>query len=451
MCFPKRRQPLPLLLLLVAIAFTAQIAIPAVRAQGSGPNSVDECGQYFICNDDSDEFVFYPDREVRCSCLGMDGTGQTVEYEPGYACDSSVAGCHVCDKDGGCRVCDGNQQVVNGKCQPCLVERCLTCFPGNGYQCQACSTVWIDETSCLRKDPVVAGDCGVAYCDECIPTSAGVCNRCSAWFTISSSGLCHSQCDVPNCQICYPALPDKCLLCGYGYTPDAQGNCVEGSGCRAAHCRVCNSNGFTCSECEEGYFLNAQGLCINCGLPNCAVCSSTNSGRCATCNPNYKLENGQCVIPPCNVPGCLYCSLDNPNHCNQCLSDYYTLSNGRCQSRADTSTTTTTASPPGCGVANCAQCRAGNSNYCERCNDGYTLNTAGYCGVTGACRVYYCVQCQPGFDTKCRVCNNGYGITTEATCVRARDNIYSNRAPAVSSTLFATLLAAVAALLLAVL
>ncbi|MGH7286061.1 MAG: hypothetical protein ACRELY_31455 [Polyangiaceae bacterium] len=287
--------------------------------------------------------------------------------------------------------------------------------PGRLSQDAAISTCPADQKSCgpvcaPLDDPKLgcAGDCTVC------PTPINAQSACVPVNGVYNCGLgdCNSQfgdCDnnvATGCET-HTTVRANCGSCGN----DCKQDYCERQGTGYICSATCDSPNTLCppdagpteQECIDTTtdIANCGGCGVNCAVPNgvgdCA------GGSCKiTCDPNYFLCGGACVLPSQSQCGSSCTPCTPPNTCDTTAgSDSY----GTCVSPADAGTECTTHL---CGSACCAN----DTDVC--CPSTFTLctpETDTACGpscdvcntATGStCTGHACV-CTAGFDRTCRL------------------------------------------------
>lgn len=166
-------------------------------------------------------------------------------------------------------------------------------------------------------------------------------------YVSACSIYCHTCINYSICQKCLP---------GYILNPSNSSNCIQ---CTVPDCDTCSStNTSICTTCYSGYYVNSNKTCTLCPYSNCHTCTSS---ACIT----YKLSTNQIAVVVNNVtypstcdPGCRVCSYVNPAVCIMCTDGFALAVGSVC----------TPCNYP------CASCTAPNPNACLSCYDNYVLN-----------------------------------------------------------------------------
>jgi hypothetical protein len=323
-------------------------------------------------------------------------------------------GC-ICEADSEfCIACMKNYSLVSNRCiadKELIISRYL----------QSCN---LGEYSCST------GCCACqAFCNSCLINSSNIleCISCASnfyIFTDISSIICVASC--PEEYYKGSSSPLKCQRC-------------------LANCLTC-TNGFSCINCNTGYFLKGN-ICVqNCGLgyyanifsstcdacsSGCISCSSIGCSQCnsstyilekvcvASCGSGYYANSSTRICDKCpnNCYSCSYIS--GVLTCSECVIEYY-LKNGiclyECGSGYYSNSSTKTCQP--CITSHCDRCDS--SLICTTCSSGLGLQTINGTVVCDTCpqRTYLsggiCLQC----ISLCQICTNG------STCFQCVSNAY---------------------------
>lgn len=363
-----------------------------------------------------------------------------------------------------CSVCDTSQQYMlsncsfsnNAICSPlttCRAGTYVSKLSGNfsDRQCSSCSagtyTTSTNSVACLQ----CGSNCDIYsdyYVTDCVPTSAGTCQKCQECVAGFSRSGCGGN-SSGNCTVCINYLP----MPGYRIIPTI--NYV--SYCDQKRCATCNSTSYVtfncsyvldtvcanCSICNPGWYISSNcsqytntvcspcapdtfstqtntQQCTRCYQRNCAAgqyvnksCTSTSDITCAACPNNTfssQVNANQCVS--CNVYGLATCT-DNQSFISGCGSNR----SGVCTR---------------CGECpkymKRIQCKGNSSGVCRNVTDNKNRSyTAGYyfdlsgpnsansdtavalmvqCSVCDA-KHYRTRECDWNADTKCDLCAPG--------------------------------------------
>ena len=186
-----------------------------------------------------------------------------------------------------------------------MIPFCSTIDSTDSRKCDTCGagyTLNKDRTECLHCHSAIEG------CASCTvdPVSDSI-KTCDSCFT--NSVWNGKECEIDGCTDTVWNFPNaECNRCDYGLarhttahtcTPATLSNCVreetngvntdckvcefgyrilsgQGDICEridAKHCDTQAAEPNTCEECEDGYYLTKDGLCVSCSIPGCEVCS----------------------------------------------------------------------------------------------------------------------------------------------------------------------------------
>lgn len=349
-------------------------------------------------------------------------TCQTGFFLSGSRCLANIiiVGCQVYDNtaiSNVCLKCNNTAYVKNNACFNrtaslnitfCLVvslvsDSCLSCNPGynttsDNLAClpmlQNCQTYVNSIFShpkfvcslCSEGFYVVNNSTG-SFCVQgsigncsIYTTNANTCSICLNGF-YKSGNACLQHVLIPNCSIYSQTSQNQCNVCSIGFY-----NFVLTQVCSLVptidNCIQYSLNGLTCTNCQNGYFLN-QNTCVL--IPNSSpYCLTFSNGVCTSCLNGFVLNvfstNNMCtpfvdyVISNCDLGNMTingYCSICQTN------SYYYVpkQSEAICVLSSDLSNFSTFSSVPQCiryglNYANspsivCMECQIGSflSNY----------------------------------------------------------------------------------------
>lgn len=175
-------------------------------------------------------------------------------------------------------------------CSTCIINKCLTCFPGHQLDAGnlSCSKISCTDTNCLLcSSPSVCVQCD--YTDLYYVLGNNTCGYCdnttNKFINFSSSSYPCVLCTLTNCQVC--ATINECQNCSnssYMLNPSNK-QCYLCSS-TVINCQSCSSY-LVCQTCTSPYVLNASdtsagGQCISCPLTGCTTCYNITS--CSTCD-----------------------------------------------------------------------------------------------------------------------------------------------------------------------
>ncbi|KAE8302202.1 High cysteine membrane protein Group 3 [Giardia duodenalis] len=354
-------------------------------------------------------------------------------YNGCYDANSAI-GKLICQEasNGACSTCNTNETsniIANPnsadgqpKCLGCWdeaatgVANCGGCATGTDGDskivCSKCtdSTEPKDNTCPQALPPTTPEGCAVQGCQACSKDSATTCDTCFSPLVMKE--------DKTKCF-------GSCLALGLGYYNDA-GVCRPCT----SKCLTC-TDGTTCTQCAEGYYLEVSGAgsttgtCKACAA-GCSTCTGAGDSLCSTCVTGYYAAfnvrqggPGKCV--QCSVSEDGYTGVE---HCAACYSTTGQTTGAKnvvCESCEDgylkehvDNKVVCNPPAPKCTVPLCAICVENDAMRCEHCTTGAYL-----CPRTAAC-TKDCAscggsmypdedlgECQPCDITNCLVCATG--------------------------------------------
>ncbi|EAR93475.2 hypothetical protein TTHERM_00424430 (macronuclear) [Tetrahymena thermophila SB210] len=249
---------------------------------------------------------------------------------------------------------------------------------------------------------------GCLTCD-----SITACNICSQPLYLNNQFQCISTCpsqfvlDISNNNcVCRSnsTLQNQSCPCNTSYV-DINGSCLP---C-PQYCNTCTSQK-TCSICQTGYLLAADGTCVStCPtnfIPNqtktycvCRLNSTLLNLQCP-CNTGYFDVKGDCKQCPYNCDVCI-----SQTACSQCSKNYYLTVQQTCAFPCPQTFKPDFISKK----CVCDSNRTLQNNLCP-CNSSYV-------DINGECQPCSsnCIKCTS--QTSCAVCQQSYYLTIEMTCV----------------------------------
>ena len=231
-----------------------------------------------------------------------------------------------------------------------------------------------------------------------------------------------TRCPV-GCKTCYN--PNNTLenniqistSCNKGYkliNGQCKWQCNVGD---SEYCLTCDLGNITgrCASCNPYYYLNeTTGKCLSCGIKNCIKCKNKN--ECLECRPNYILSNNQCV-KSCEIglnEKCKKCN-DKEGHFEECIfcNDGYFLPN-------DTNKQKCVKCPDGC-----LSCYGSTDNiFCSSCKSCYEL-------INRKCQllsnlgelIEMCLDCDYNEIPFCSKCQSNAYLNKDKKCIICGQNI----------------------------
>ncbi|CAD2216089.1 hypothetical protein AGDE_15352 [Angomonas deanei] len=161
------------------------------------------------------------------------------------------------------------------------------------------------------------------------------------------------------------------------------GKCIQ---CNVPNCKQCISTN-VCSACENENQVVSGNKCVT-KIDHCEVPDPSGVG-CSKCEANYKASGNGCVR--CAISDCGRCDTDNK--CSVCL-------NGLTLNKDNTACVK--------ALPNCIEQMTNNA--CEKCKSGYTINDASQCTI---CQIDGCGKCNE--INVCSACQNGYKFSDDKT------------------------------------
>lgn len=282
--------------------------------------------------------------------------------------------------------------IHGGLCKSCPTG-CSVCDSLN--TCYGClSSYYLFQNSCLTCP---------TNCNAC--SDGSTCTSCSAGILVSNLCVLCTELTYQGSVGCTACVASnnfvKCTQCQDTYFLDSNGVCQQCSTFIPGAIRCSNQN--TPTQCQNDYSLTLTsryylvGITCIANSKSCRYISDIN-GNCSQCYSNYILNSGSCVL--CPFTGCVAANaavVNNVCTCTVCSSGFY-LTGVTCTA---------------CSTASCATCP---SNVCSSCLTGFYLSgtsclasTAGHCTTASSA-------------TLCSVCNDGYYKGSDNICYTCQPN-----------------------------
>ena len=209
-------------------------------------------------------------------------------------CEKCIDGCDVCGNNQKCEQCENGKVWFKGKC----LEKCMDGFEDVDGTCR-----FVCPESCSRCAGEKCVECkdGVAFEGNCLDVcpdgyfeDKGKCSQCD-----SKCDSCHNTSTCLHCKDPYLHYNSSCLESCPENTTSQNGTCLitcpeNCQKCTISECESCNTNyGLhkgSCVVCPSGTYLDS-GKCENC-VSDCSECSSLND--CSSCSTKNLFES-QCV------------------------------------------------------------------------------------------------------------------------------------------------------------
>ena len=154
-----------------------------------------------------------------------------------------------------------------------------------------------------------------------------------------------------------------CLNCRQSY-PNQDGKCVHSSLKTIENC-VSYLDKNTCRECRLGFSVSKVGNCVAVSKNKCL--RENLNGECVICEPEYRVENGNCYTGGCGVRDCLLCQdIFGSSSCVYCTPGLtlYTFTN-------KDEVTEQHCIFEGGRITNCLRTVHGNKHECLECLPGF--------------------------------------------------------------------------------
>ena len=311
-----------------------------------------------------------------------------------------VKNCRVFLSQSSCLFCeDGFFRDPNGLCMSaprepldgCLDYRtesiCERCVEGRFLQNNKCKNITLVE-KCLKY-----------------ATTSNECIECDVKHFLSGPRTCASRveslsenhCKEPNLQ------NDRCISCENDYFVDHLGRCIEGISDCDVHSY--NNGQLECQQCLEAHFFDAQNN--RCERPldfatNPCLRFGNSRGECRECKPGFYLD-GQCRPHQNLDANCEVASGTNANKCSACANGFSLFENSR------VCTKVTVANP------NCLKWRS--ATECEQCAPFFQAPNCEQIPADENCEFKH------EGATECAKCRSGYfqNDSTQNKCVTGLD------------------------------
>ncbi|KAH0571521.1 Cysteine-rich membrane protein 2 [Spironucleus salmonicida] len=229
-------------------------------------------------------------------------------------CSSCPQNCQMCSSQNICAVCKDNYILYNNRCE-IGCDNVLNCAKCVNFRCHLCHESYIlSQNSCQR--------CSL-NCVECNSTQ---CTKCLSFFSVSN-GVC-IQCQIPFCDACIE--PNKCIKCA-DLTNLVDNRCINCTQMGFFGCERCTSE--KCLSCNKEYFMQ-NGHCIlnNCSLFNCSQFQLCIGGNICICKPGFELIFNTCQAIECEkscISGCMFNKFKGTK-CLNCIAPLYQSKDGFC-------------------------------------------------------------------------------------------------------------------------
>jgi len=319
-------------------------------------------------------------RDALCAELDKCG-GTCIRCNEGYTLNQGT----------GCTLSDGNDGCLT------LPENCLGAdCRDNQYFCTSCQTGWmLSEGRCIAS----SNDGCTTLPENCLAADC----RDNQYFCTS-------------CQSGWMLSEGRCLSSGGGLECLTPPNCVK------ADCwdGPDGTKRIQCSQCQEGFFIQADGTCKTCSACKQGEyisyrCQGWTDNICSTCTP---CPSGQTLMTPC--PGTGF--TDSP----VCMGG----SGGGGGGGGGGGQGCDIAAIPFCEKADCWPSDHDVEIQCTQCAKGYWIDSSLRCSPCRSCAVgeWISYPCEGYTNTVCSTCTScdwdkrlvapcpGNGTADAATC-----------------------------------
>ena len=325
-------------------------------------------------------------------CLYYGANNQCTQCLKGYAIKQIVGASNSC--------------VVANSIQNCLLYKTVS-------TCELCESFFYksyDETKCIP-----------GFLDNCAGSMKSTCRTCKVGFEIKSNfyltallqnnqlseAILHlkknNYMNLPSINSCTQApgivvinnclVPTgngngKCLECNEGFYVNTQGLCSEFT---VLNCKT-KVDFYYCSECVAGYSLVNKSTCAQNSIPNCKTVAVNNGViTCSVCSTGYVLEAGVCNF---KITNCVqYLALT----CTTCVENFVPSSDNLiCVAKVDLCSTY-------------ASSLTIQNGPCKVCATNYALYAA---NTVCALPIAFCSAHQYTAPTlTCTTCQTGYFLS----------------------------------------
>ena len=164
-----------------------------------------------------------------------------------------------------------------------------------------------------EEEEEVEPNCKVNNCVVCESAESTTCYYCKNGFAITSD---EQSCKSFQHCVRLEEGDEKCKECEKLFHPNDEGQCEK------TFCTSYNEN--ICKECVDGYYLNAEKMCIKIPI---SECNKYDGEKCTEClDGDDAKEDGTCNQHEW-IEGC---AIYQNGKCREC-NEFYTLKNEKCE------------------------------------------------------------------------------------------------------------------------
>ena len=315
--------------------------------------------------------ILVPDLNGGCIGAQKCFVGQNYCLE----CDTDGKLCKQCeenyyqDENGGCTYTGGCEISFQGECLKCKNDFILI---GKENDIKICKYLLNEDYRNCNKINYETG-----FCDECK----------KGYFLTSQNFKCIK---IENCK---ESIFENCISCNQDYYLYKKENkCIR----KNVNFRYCKQtiDGENCDICDDGYFLDENGICIN-----TQYCLESENFICKKCKSGYYLSNNNI----CTITDNCYTADNIISTCIYCKDEYYLdVIDYKCKSNLDDPY---------------KYCQKGDKNECLKCLPNYYLGEDLKCSFS-----LYCSESENG---ECKLFKTGYHLSLNKICTNIEKCIIS--------------------------
>ena len=407
--------------LIVIIIGNASLSSPLCK---EGENHCIKCNKLtnlcFKCEKD----IYIPDNNGGCKnakkCLSQNN--HCIECnEFGDLCKTCELSYYP-DENGGCSLTKNCEVSYNGNCLKCKDDYILigqeyyegikVCKSKNSPDFKNCNETDLSTGFCLQCEEgfhLGEEDFICTHIQNCSKSIFGICTKCfTGYYLDKKNNECIFQNKtLINCKLTIDNI--TCDICEDGFYLEENGNCIN--------INYCLKGGSRCTKCFDGYYLTETN--DSCTLTQNCYYGDKALGVCLQCNIGYYFDykDGQCKSNE-KDDNFKYCKEANGN-CYLCLYGYELGKDNKCSTSKF--------------------CEEAENGKCILCKDNYYLGLDNKCTNVEHCiysNNYQCIKCEEGYyynknTEKCIIaekdfskCRIGYG---DEYCTACKDEYYLNQ------------------------